>query len=853
MFKDIKLKPVYDSYSNNIVREFYNPILKNSIRFDRVSAYFSAKSLALYSNGLEYFCSKNGKYRLIISEQISKYDYEQIKRGYKLKESLYKNMAQNLRQTLTLEEEKNISNLAYLISIGIVDIKIAFTTKGIFHDKFGLFYDESGNVIYFRGSNNETYQAVMNNYESFEVTCNWLCSDFDYRKIEHNINQFQRLWNNQHKKILVLECEEVIKKEILKFNKGEIVKNTIFLEKNSVILDYEDKKLILYNHLEDKRLITGGFLFRTYLKKYVDYCKEEKMFFKVELGYKEYKSIIKHISNFAEKKNFKLMLTKNLEIYMQNKEMYLDERFKVGLEIKKQDSKYKEKLYTYKDILEKTMSRQLRDKQLWDSFFMCTMKKCSNFSVPGSGKTTSVLGVYAYLKYIKKIDSIVVISPKNAFDTWKEEFKICFKGKEELSYFDIHDNRYKSREEKINALKYDTGNTNLFLFNYESIGSYKDVLRKIINHRVLLVYDEVHRIKKINGERANIAIDIAKNANHIITMTGTPIPNSYQDIYNNLNILYNDQYSEFFSFSINELKNPSYRDIKNINDKIQPFFCRTTKQQLEVPEANEDKIYEINCTSAENQLFNILYSAYKDNIFLMLIRILQLESNPRMLLKKIEEDDFKRVFDLDFYNQDVNIVDYSDDVIDLINKIDCSSKTLECIDLVRKIVKQNKTVVVWCIFIDSIKNLTNKLRKMNLSVEYIIGETEENERDRIIQDFKSNRFNVLITNPHTLGESVSLHKVCHDAVYFEWSYNLVHLLQSKDRIHRLGLKKSDYTQYYFLQMMFDYKGKEISLDKKIYNRLCEKETIMLDAIENDVLETPTTTEEELELIFKDLI
>ena len=60
-------------------------------------------------------------------------------------------------------------------------------------------------------------------------------------------------------------------------------------------------------------------------------------------------------------------------------------------------------------------------------------------------------------------------------------------------------------------------------------------------------------------------------------------------------------------------------------------------------------------------------------------------------------------------------------------------------------------------------------------------------RARVIDSFKVGETSVLVTNPHTLAESVSLHGVCHDAVYFECSYNLVHLLQSKDRIHRLGL------------------------------------------------------------------
>ena len=110
--------------------------------------------------------------------------------------------------------------------------------------------------------------------------------------------------------------------------------------------------------------------------------------------------------------------------------------------------------------------------------------------------------------------------------------------------------------------------------------------------------------------------------------------------------------------------------------------------------------------------------------------------------------------------------------------------------------------------------------------------------------------------PFLLAESVSLHSVCHDAVYFEYSYNLVHLLQSKDRIHRLGLPPDQYTQYYFLQQNYRindvYFGDgDFSLNKKVYERLLEKEQIMLDAIDNDILETMPTNEEELNMIFKE--
>lgn len=90
-------------------------------------------------------------------------------------------------------------------------------------------------------------------------------------------------------------------------------------------------------------------------------------------------------------------------------------------------------------------------------------------------------------------------------------------------------------------------------------------------------------------------------------------------------------------------------------------------------------------------------------------------------------------------------------------------------------------------------------------------------------------------NPEYAGEVMKIHMLA--AIYFEYSYNLVHLLQSKDRIHRLGLPDGQYTQYYFLEEQYvTNDGEPFSLDEKIYDRLREKEQIMLDAIENNVLE-----------------
>ena len=90
--------------------------------------------------------------------------------------------------------------------------------------------------------------------------------------------------------------------------------------------------------------------------------------------------------------------------------------------------------------------------------------------------------------------------------------------------------------------------------------------------------------------------------------------------------------------------------------------------------------------------------------------------------------------------------------------------------------------------------------------------------------------------------------VAHDAIYYEYTFNLTHMLQSRDRIHRLGLQENQETNYYYL-MLEGQDGKRSTIDSKIYNRLKEKRDIMYDAIEGENI-SPEFTEDEKEEILK---
>lgn len=620
-------------------------------------------------------------------------------------------------------------------------------------------------------------------------------------------------------------------------------------------LQLEDNNLVLISSSSLSNFLNNK-VYKLKLKKYVSNGKteENKLFFKKEIGYIKYKKIIEIIEDYSLKNNIDFYISKELEEYIYKREMYINERSRVGLGIKKQSEEVLEKYQKYKAIIDEQMSRKLREKQAWDSFFMFTMKKSANFSVPGSGKTSSVYGVFSFLSSQGLVDKIVMIGPKNSFISWKDEFYNCFNDKRDLKLFNIQD--YSSTRSKKNALLYEAAHKkNLLLFNYESLDSILEELKTIIDDKTLLVFDEVHKIKNPNGKRAKNSLEISYNAKYTIALTGTPIPNSYLDIKNLLNILYHEEYNDFFGFKDVQLQNPSEYDIEDINKKIQPFFCRTTKKQLEVPEANPDIIIPYKVSDKENQIFNILLLKYAKNRLALIIRLLQLESNPKMLLKAISEnqEDFSDILDTTLDPEFIDYIDYSQDIKDLINSIDKTKKFNFCIQQVEQLNSEGKSVIVWCIFVDSIRRLAFQLEKKGISVGVIYGSTSEEERRDILNKFKEKGIDVLITNPHTLAESVSLHSVCHDAIYYEYSYNLVHLLQSKDRIHRLGLKEGQYTQYYFLHIIFLTRdGFEYSLDQKIYQRLLEKERIMLEAIDKDILESLGSIEDDIEIIFKDL-
>lgn len=532
------------------------------------------------------------------------------------------------------------------------------------------------------------------------------------------------------------------------------------------------------------------------------------------------------------------------------------ERAAAGLAIKMEDPSVLDEFHVFRSIIDGVMVRPLRDKQAWDAFFMASMRRSANFSVPGSGKTASVLGAFAFLRERGFASRVLVISPKNAFKSWEDEWTACFGELIPCRPLSFHEGTFKqaTSSQKCRELELNAGRYNLILVNYEACGSFERQLANVTASDTFLIFDEVHKVKRIGGVRAASALAIAHDAQFVAALSGTPIPNSYSDIYNLLHILYPNDYDDFFGFSKTTLASPTPADVQRINRSVQPFFCRTNKNMLGVPRANSDSIIRVEASAEENELLELLRTALRGNGLALVIRIMQAESDPRALYGTPALDEVEGLYDgelpnnSDFYDTLEETSHTSSLIIDAIP----TAKMRACAELVSELVAKGKSVIVWCVFLRSIEGLSAELQQRGLSTSTITGMTGFDERAAILDNFRAKRISVLITNPHTLAESVSLHSVCHDAVYFEYSYNLIHLLQSKDRIHRLGLPDGQYTQYHFLQTGFTVDNRPWSLDENIYNRLIEKEQTMLEAIDRGALEPGAVDEDDLKIVFRGL-
>ena len=516
---------------------------------------------------------------------------------------------------------------------------------------------------------------------------------------------------------------------------------------------------------------------------------------------------------------------------------------KIGKSIKNGNFN-KDEFNTFNEFLN-TLPRNLREHQRKASFHLYSLKNGANFSVPGSGKTSVVISVYEKFRRENKCNIMFVVGPPSSFQPWQNEFQSTLGRAVKTTILSGGDKymRYEEYYTKKGLI------SELYLSTFQTVMNDYDKIIHLISQngvKAYLVIDEAHYMKQIGGTWANSILKISSHAKFKCILTGTPIPKSYKDIFNLFDFLWSDisPLSEEDRIKIVSLeKSNNAKDIKKILDnKIGGLFYRVRKKDLGLKPANFHDPIKLNMKTNEERIYSLIKSRIKElsqgdyinNLEVLeklwrgrMMRLRQCVSYPKLLLKGID-------------NYDENLL--NTELLSLIKNYD-RDEVPEKLDYLTKKVKEfnnkNLKVLIWSNFIGTLELIKKHFLSINLNCELIYGKTPIKSDSRITRSKEATReeirdmfvkpnsgLDILIANPAACAESISLHKTCFHAFYYDLSYNCAQYLQSLDRIHRVGGSENNIANYYFLQ----YNG---SIDEDIKKNLELKAQRMYDIIETD--------------------
>ena len=405
-------------------------------------------------------------------------------------------------------------------------------------------------------------------------------------------------------------------------------------------------------------------------------------------------------------------------------------------------------------------ARHLSKEQTRNIGRLASMPSGASFSVPGAGKTTEALAYYSIKRHPGT--RLLVVAPKNAFAAWEEQLSDCLP--EEPDQFV----RLRGGLSAIKSLIMDR--PKFMLITYHQLPNVLELITDYLEAEDVIVFlDESHKIKKgESGILGNSVLSLSGFPKHKLILSGTPMPNDKSDLVPQ------------FRFLFPEI---TAHD-ENVIDLFEPVFVRTKKDELGLPDVHY-VIQPIPLLPAQRAYYDLLCSELardlrpelrlKDKVRMAkagrsALRLIRLVSNPALLLS-------------------MNL-DQTDLLSQVAEEGDGNKIAYACLKA-RALASENKKTIIWSSFLANIELISDRLS--DIGADYIHGgvetktDDEEDSREWKIKQFHENpSAMVLVANPAACGEGISLHTVCHHAIYLDRTYNAAQYMQSVDRIHRFG-------------------------------------------------------------------
>ena len=409
------------------------------------------------------------------------------------------------------------------------------------------------------------------------------------------------------------------------------------------------------------------------------------------------------------------------------------------------------------------------------------------FMEMGTGKTKVLIDNAAMLYDKGKINGVLIVAPKGVVGTWyNQEIPAHLATHIENVSVLWQSNITKEQSRKLDTLFKTGEELHILIMNVEAFSTTKGVdfaYKFLASHNTLMAIDESTTIKNPKAKRTKSIIKLSETAKYRRIMTGSPVTRNTLDLYSQCQFLspwlldFQSYYAFRTRYAIMKTANISGRQIQlvagfqrlgELSEKLKPFSYRVLKEDcLDLP----DKIYmkrQIRLSSDQLKV----YDQMKKEALATLNGKKVTTVNALTQLMRLHQITCGHFTSDDGITQPIKN-----------NRID------ELMDVLEEI---EGKAIIWAHYQYDINTIITEIVKVHGpgSIVDYYGLTPQDERQPNIKKFQSDpKCRFMVGTPSTGGYGITL-TAANTVIYYSNGYDLEKRLQSEDRAHRIGHKKS---------------------------------------------------------------
>ena len=451
-------------------------------------------------------------------------------------------------------------------------------------------------------------------------------------------------------------------------------------------------------------------------------------------------------------------------------------------------------------------------------------KNFAYFMEMGTGKSKVLIDNIAMLYDKGYIDGALIVAPKGVYKNWltsEVPTHLPDHIQKEVVLWNTSTSE-KNIKELSKVFKPEI-KLHILLMNVEAFSTKKglEFAYKFVNsHKTLMAVDESTTIKNPKAIRTKSIVQVGKNAKYKRILTGSPITKSPLDLYMQCYFLDSDLlgFDSYYAFRSRYAQMVSrnfggrqvqiigsYRRLDELSQKVEPFSHRVLKEDcLDLP----PKVYTKRMVELTPE---------QTKMYVTMKKLALAEMNGKVSTAPHVLTQIMRLHQITcghFKSDDGTIQEVK------------SNRINELLSVLDEI---EGKAIIWANYIYDVEKIVKAIQEEygEDSVVGYYGKTTSDERSKNIESFQNNKkVRFFVGNPQTGGYGITL-TAANNVIYYSNGYDLEKRLQSEDRAHRIGQKKS-VTYIDFIT--------EKTVDEKIVKALRKKINIASEVLGEDLKE-----------------